>query len=101
MIDGGATRSVAGQRARTVVVLVFGILMHSLQEIRRRMRLLNDRITLVNYAMTPKRGAKKWAKKRDQSSGERIFWRELVDLIGSSGRIRTYNPSVNSRMLYR
>ena len=25
---------------------------------------------------------------------------ELLDLIGSSGRIRTYNPSVNSRMLY-
>jgi hypothetical protein len=25
----------------------------------------------------------------------------LVDLFGSSGRIRTYNPSVNSRMLYR
>jgi hypothetical protein len=25
---------------------------------------------------------------------------ETLDLIGSSGRTRTYNPSVNSRMLY-
>jgi hypothetical protein len=25
---------------------------------------------------------------------------ELLILIGSSGRTRTYNPSVNSRMLY-
>jgi hypothetical protein len=26
---------------------------------------------------------------------------KLFVLFGSSGRIRTYNPSVNSRMLYR
>jgi hypothetical protein len=26
---------------------------------------------------------------------------EVIDSFGSSGRIRTYNPSVNSRMLYR
>ena len=25
---------------------------------------------------------------------------EVIDLFGSSGRTRTYNPSVNSRMLY-
>ena len=26
--------------------------------------------------------------------------RQLADAVGSSGRIRTYNPPVNSRMLY-
>ncbi len=32
--------------------------------------------------------------------GFEVFWKELsYSLFGSSGRTRTYNPSVNSRML--
>ena len=29
------------------------------------------------------------------------YQRQLIERIGSSGRIRTYNPPVNSRMLCR
>jgi hypothetical protein len=39
----------------------------------------------------------RWAQNWAQSlSGEEVIDSEVVDLIGSSGRIRTYNPSVNS-----
>jgi hypothetical protein len=39
-----------------------------------------------------------WAQNRAQSPvTEEVLDPEVIDLIGSSGRIRTYNPSVNSR----
>ena len=34
-------------------------------------------------------------------SYSRCLGLQVLDSFGSSGRIRTYNPSVNSRMLYR
>jgi hypothetical protein len=33
-------------------------------------------------------------------SSSLFYGSDVLDLIGSSGRTRTYNPSVNSRMLY-
>ena len=36
-----------------------------------------------------------------EASTDRRVARKPLKRIGSSGRIRTYNPSVNSRMLYR
>ena len=45
--------------------------------------------------------AKDFTKVRvDQAGREPLDATEVIDLIGSSGRTRTYNPSVNSRMLY-
>ena len=39
----------------------------------------------------------RWSIARQQLTGDAMF----ETRVGSSGRIRTYNPSVNSRMLYR
>jgi integrase len=51
---------------------------------------------LANATVFDAEGAQKWAQNQDAVVPQVM---EVAEKIGSSGRTRTYNPSVNSRML--